>query len=192
MTELAVVHGETGWRAHAFPLSADGIEIVASLVLLADRRAGRQSGWLPWAALSAGTVASLAANVAVGGTDVVGRVVAGWPAVALLVAIKLLSGLLSGQASGDRSVPDDSDGPGPSATCPDRAPVRPGQADTPASGQRHDPGTGPFVPLSAVSRPADVVDPHVSRTARTAAGDGVKRGSVACHDHGTGFRPGLP
>ena len=28
----------TGWQAHAFPLSPGGIEIVASLMLLADRR----------------------------------------------------------------------------------------------------------------------------------------------------------
>ena len=47
MRGLAELHGETGWRGHAFPLSVDGIEIVASLVLLADRRAGRPSGWLP-------------------------------------------------------------------------------------------------------------------------------------------------
>jgi hypothetical protein len=94
MKILAERHGETGWRAHAFPLSVDGIEIVASLVLLADRRLGRRSGWLVWAALSAGTVASVAANVAVGATDSVGRVVAGWPAFALLVAIKLMSGLV--------------------------------------------------------------------------------------------------
>jgi Protein of unknown function (DUF2637) len=61
MRLLAAEHGETGWQAHAFPLSVDGIEIVASLVLLADRHIGRRSGWLPWAAFgdqlaSAGTV----------------------------------------------------------------------------------------------------------------------------------------
>jgi hypothetical protein len=94
MKVLAERHGESGWRAHAFPLSVDGIEIVASLVLLADRRVGRRSGWLVWAALAAGTAASVAANVAVSTTDPVGRVVAGWPAFALLVAIKLLSGWL--------------------------------------------------------------------------------------------------
>jgi hypothetical protein len=36
----------------------------------------------------------VAANVAIGGTDSLGRIVAGWPAFALLVAIKLMSGLL--------------------------------------------------------------------------------------------------
>ena len=44
MRNLAAAHGETGWQAHAFPLSVDGIEIVASLVLLADRRVGRHPG----------------------------------------------------------------------------------------------------------------------------------------------------
>lgn len=52
MRQLAATHGDVGWHAHAFPLSVDGVEIVVSLVLLADRRAGRKSGWLPWAALT--------------------------------------------------------------------------------------------------------------------------------------------
>src|SRR3954453_3491243 len=94
MAELARIHGEVEWRAHAFPVSVDGIEVVASLVLLAHRRSRTRAGWLPWAALAAGTAASVAANVAVGAADPVGRLVAGWPAVALLVAIKLMAGLL--------------------------------------------------------------------------------------------------
>ncbi len=55
MRQLAQDHGHAGWHAHVFPLSVDGIEIVASLVLIADRRAGRRSGWLPWTALAVGT-----------------------------------------------------------------------------------------------------------------------------------------
>jgi Protein of unknown function (DUF2637) len=102
MQELAAAHGETGWQAHAFPLSVDGIEVVASLVLLADRRLGRRPGWLPWAALAAGTTASLAANVAAAGAGPVGRVIAGWPAFALLVAVKLLSGMLEHRHGADR------------------------------------------------------------------------------------------
>ncbi|NJC70032.1 DUF2637 domain-containing protein [Planosporangium thailandense] len=117
MAELARLHGEVGWRAHAFPVSVDGIEIVASLVLLAHRRAGTWPGWLPWAALAAGTAASVAANVAVGGSDPVGRLVAGRPAVALLVSIKLLSGLLDAAPAGtamNGTPPDGTAGPGPS------------------------------------------------------------------------------
>jgi Protein of unknown function (DUF2637) len=109
MTALAHVHGEQGWRSHMFPLSVDGIEVVASLVLLADKRAGRRSGLLPWAALCAGTTASFAANVAVGGVDVVGRAVSGWPAFALLIAVKLLFGLLDHPAAAE-SVGDGVDG----------------------------------------------------------------------------------
>jgi hypothetical protein len=94
MRQLAVDHGQAGWHAHAFPLSVDGIEIVASLVLLADRRAGRRSGWLPWAALATGTAGSLAANIATAGPGIISKIVAGWPALALLIAVKLLSGML--------------------------------------------------------------------------------------------------
>ncbi len=94
MRQLASDHGQAGWHAHAFPLSVDGIEIVASLVLLADRRAGRRSGWLPCAALAAGTAGSLAANIATARPDLISRVIAGWPALALLIALKLFSGLL--------------------------------------------------------------------------------------------------
>ncbi len=94
MRQLAQQHGQDGWHAHAFPLSVDGVEIVASLVLLADRRAGRRSGSLPWTALAAGTIGSLAANIATAHPDSVSRIVAGWPALALLLSVKLLSGLL--------------------------------------------------------------------------------------------------
>lgn len=94
MRQLAQSHGQDGWHAHAFPLSVDGLEIVASLVLLACRRAGRRTGWLPWAALVTGTVGSLAANVATAGPGTISRLIAGWPALALLIAVKLLSGML--------------------------------------------------------------------------------------------------
>jgi hypothetical protein len=94
MRQLAQGHGQGGWHAHAFPLSVDGVEIVASLVLLADRRAGRRSGWLPWTALAAGAAGSLAANIATAHPDPVSRIIAGWPALALLLAVKLLAGLL--------------------------------------------------------------------------------------------------
>ncbi len=94
MRQLAAAHGDTGWHAHAFPLSVDGVEIVASLVLLSDRRAGRKSGWLPWATLTIGTAVSLAANIATADHGTMSRIIAGWPAVALLIAVKLLSGIL--------------------------------------------------------------------------------------------------
>jgi hypothetical protein len=164
MRQLAAGHGEIGWRTHAFPLSVDGVEIVASLVLLADRRTGRRSGWLPWAALVAGTAASVAANVAVSGADPVGRVVAGWPAFALLVAVKLLSELLD-----HRGVPGRPAVPGTPAATEDRPRIAGRNADTGGDdldaqthrlGQSEVTGTGmaagtvPVVDFRAVSHPA--------------------------------------
>lgn len=42
-----------------------------------------QGGALPWALLIAGSVASLAANVAVAEPPFIGRVIAAWPSLAL-------------------------------------------------------------------------------------------------------------
>jgi hypothetical protein len=80
----------------------DGLEIVASLVLLDNRRSGCRSGRLPWAALVAGMMASLAANAAAASAGPVSRVIAGWPSFALLLAVKLLSGMLEHRHSAAR------------------------------------------------------------------------------------------
>ncbi|GIF71880.1 DUF2637 domain-containing protein [Asanoa siamensis] len=99
MRELAADHGQTGWKSYAFPISVDGLEIVASLFLVAQRRAGRPTGWVPWVALIIGTAASLAANVAVGGADPIGKALAGWPALSMLVSVKLLFAMFDAQDS---------------------------------------------------------------------------------------------
>jgi hypothetical protein len=170
MAELARLHGEVGWRAHAFPVSVDGIEIVASLVLLAHRRAGTRAGWLPWAALAAGT----AANVAVGASDLVGRLVAGWPAVALLVAIKLLSGLLDAHPRRDGQRPD----PGPT----------PVESDGPGGPGPDRVGPGPHLPVD------DDVHAELEDAARTvrdrllASGTAVNRRTLATGLRAAGHR----
>jgi len=94
MRELALRHDQLGWKSYAFPISVDGLEIVASLYLVAQRRAGRPIGWIPWIALIVGTLASLAANIAVGGADPIGKALAGWPAVSMLVSVKLLFSMI--------------------------------------------------------------------------------------------------
>jgi hypothetical protein len=99
MLRLADAHGEAGWQAHTLPLSVDGLEAVASLVLVADHRTGRRPGLLPWLALAAGTTASLAANVAVAEPTAVGRAISAWPAVAFLIALKLTGRLLDRPAT---------------------------------------------------------------------------------------------
>lgn len=155
MRELALDHNQPGWKSLAFPISVDGLEIVASLYLVAQRRAGRSTGWTPWVALIVGTAASLAANVAVGGADLIGKALAGWPAVSMLVSIKLLFSMIDHTRVDQRAVRDDQgtsgvvpdvpgtvqqigrDEPAPSGTVPgerttDRAPSATGPADPPA------------------------------------------------------------
>ena len=64
--------------------------VAASTTLLAGSRAGERGGVLPWALLVAGSVASLAANVAVAQPTAAGQVIAASPSFALIGAYELL------------------------------------------------------------------------------------------------------
>jgi hypothetical protein len=89
MRALAGLAGE-GWRSWLLPISVDGLAVAASMTMLVRRRAGLAAGVLPWAALLLGLGASLAANVAAAEPTVVGRLVAAWPPVGLLLSYELL------------------------------------------------------------------------------------------------------
>jgi hypothetical protein len=91
MHVLVARHGQPGWVAALTPLSVDGMIVAASTTLLADSRSGRAGGVLPWALLVAGSVASLAANVAVAEPSLIGRVIAAWPSFALTASYELLT-----------------------------------------------------------------------------------------------------
>ena len=91
MHMLVALHGQPGWVAALTPLSVDGMILAASATLLADSRSGRRGGMLPWALLVAGSVASLAANVAVAEPAFIGRVIAAWPSFALTASFELLT-----------------------------------------------------------------------------------------------------
>ncbi|QBI56195.1 DUF2637 domain-containing protein [Streptomonospora litoralis] len=90
MYELAQRHGEPAWRAALFPLSVDGMIVASSMALLADARHGRRGGLLPWTLLILGSVASLAANIAVADPTLWSRVIHAWPSFALMGAYELL------------------------------------------------------------------------------------------------------
>ncbi len=75
---LVARHGQPGWAAALTPLSVDGMIVAASTTLLADSRSRRKGGALPFALPVAGSVASLAANVAVAEPTMIGRVIAAW------------------------------------------------------------------------------------------------------------------
>ncbi|MDG4797192.1 DUF2637 domain-containing protein [Micromonospora sp. WMMD1082] len=130
MHELATEHDQDGWKAFAFPISVDGLEIVAALYMVVQRRAGRRTGWLPWVALVVGTAASLAANVAVGGDSVIGKVLAGWPALSMLVSVKLLFSMIDHGEDDQRTAADRPVVPGTvPQTGPDSGPLAGPAAD---------------------------------------------------------------
>ena len=103
MHALVVLHGEPGWVAALTPLSVDGMIVAASTTLLAESRSGRRGGVLPWALLVVGSVASLAANVAVAEPTLIGRVIAAWPSFALIGSYELLMRQVRWAASPDRA-----------------------------------------------------------------------------------------
>jgi hypothetical protein len=88
---LVAWHGQPGWVAALTPFSVDGMIVAAATTLLADSRTGQRGGVLPWALLVAGSVASLAANVAVAEPTLIGRVIAAWPSFALTASYELLT-----------------------------------------------------------------------------------------------------
>ncbi len=90
MHTLALAHGEVAWTAALIPLSVDGMIVASSMSLLLDSRSGLRGGLLPWVLLLVGSIASLAANMAVAEPTVYGRVIAAWPSLALIGAYELL------------------------------------------------------------------------------------------------------
>lgn len=89
--DLAVRAGE-GWRSWLVPLAVDGLVVAASMTMVIRRRAGTTAGWLAWTSMTAGIMASLAANIAAAHPTLIGRTVAAWPPLALLLAYELLMG----------------------------------------------------------------------------------------------------
>jgi Protein of unknown function (DUF2637) len=100
MFDLARHAGE-GRLALLLPISVDGLVVAGSTTMVVRRRHGRSGGWLAWLAVSLGIGASLAANVVAADPglvvpDVVRRVIAGWPPVALAISAELAIELRSG------------------------------------------------------------------------------------------------
>ena len=91
MVHVALHVGEQPSIAWVPPLSVDGLLVVASIAMVDDRQAGRTVRWSARIAFAFGIVASLAANVAAAHPTVGARLVAAWPALALLLTVELLS-----------------------------------------------------------------------------------------------------
>jgi Protein of unknown function (DUF2637) len=136
MHMLVELHGQPGWVASLTPFSVDGMIVAASTTLLADSRCGGRGGPLPWALLVVGSVASLAANVAVAEPTMTGRVIAAWPSFALIAAYELLMRQVRRSATGDAGMREPS---------PRLQPARPVPANGSMPGPGHAPG-GPHRP----------------------------------------------
>jgi hypothetical protein len=91
--QFALDGGAAPTSARLWPLSVDGIVLLATVGLLRlDHRSASRTRWALWAAFGLGIAVSLAANIAaapsLGWQPVL---VAGWPPVALLLAVELLA-----------------------------------------------------------------------------------------------------
>src|SRR5436190_16022934 len=91
MAHVALRYGERPEVAHVLPLSVDGMLVVASVAMVDDKRAGRRVRTSARVAFAVGVVASIAANIAAAHPSPGARIVAGWPALALLLVVELLS-----------------------------------------------------------------------------------------------------
>ncbi|MFJ1537535.1 DUF2637 domain-containing protein [Micromonospora chalcea] len=91
MVTVALRFGERPEVAYVLPLSVDGMLVVASAAMVEDRRAGRRVRWSARVAFAAGVAASVAANIAAAEPSLGARVVAAWPAIALLLVVEMLT-----------------------------------------------------------------------------------------------------
>ncbi|TDC30862.1 DUF2637 domain-containing protein [Micromonospora sp. 15K316] len=91
MVAVALRFGERPEVAYVLPLSVDGMLVVASAAMVEDKRAGRRVRWSARTAFAVGVAASVAANIAAAEPSLGARIVAAWPAVALLLVVEMLT-----------------------------------------------------------------------------------------------------
>lgn len=88
---VAEMAGERTELAHILPGSVDGLLVVASIAMVDARSEGRKPSWQTKTAFTAGIAASIGANIMSAHPTVLGRVVAAWPAVALLLVVEAIT-----------------------------------------------------------------------------------------------------
>jgi hypothetical protein len=109
--DFALAGGADLTTARLWPFSVDGLLVLSTAGLLRDaRRTSRRSRIFLWTAFAAGIVVSLAANIATApSTNWAPVLVAGWPPIALLLAVELLGHRRrrDSHQAGQESRPDD-------------------------------------------------------------------------------------
>ncbi|MBB5871976.1 hypothetical protein F4553_005355 [Allocatelliglobosispora scoriae] len=91
ITHVALMAGESAPVATVYPLAIDGLIVVGTMAMLADKANGRMPRTSARFALGFGIVATLAANIASAQPTVLARLVAAVPAAAFLLAVEVLA-----------------------------------------------------------------------------------------------------
>jgi hypothetical protein len=109
-TALAERYGQTGWKALATAGCVDLLCVIGAEERQRDKRIGRRRrfGFATWptVVLFFGIIATLAANVATAQPSPWGFIVAGWPALALLLAVSILERRASHALAGSGTAAD--------------------------------------------------------------------------------------
>jgi hypothetical protein len=117
------------------PLSVDGLLVVTSIAMVDARQQGRHPHWMTRLGFAVGILASVGANVAAAQPTMLGRLVAAWPALALLLVVESLS--RKGRLIADREQPSTTAQPAVMASVPVSA------APVPVNGNGRKPGKQP-------------------------------------------------
>jgi hypothetical protein len=91
MVHVALACAERREVAYALPVSVDGMLVVATVVMVDDKRHTHRVRPVARLAVSVGVAASVAANIAAAHPTIGARIVAAWPAVALLLVVEMLA-----------------------------------------------------------------------------------------------------
>jgi AraC-like DNA-binding protein len=134
MVHVAQRYGERPEVAYVLPISVDGMLIVASAAMVEDKRNGHRVRWSARIAFAAGVAASVAANIAAAQPTIGARIVAAWPAVAMLLVVEMLSRAKPANPGTDTAPPNEDNADG--------------RTDDPASMALGESLTDPAKPLS--------------------------------------------
>jgi hypothetical protein len=174
MVHVALGYGERPQVAYALPFSVDGMLIVASVVMVDDKRRVQRVRPIARVAFTAGMVASIAANIAAAHPSIGARIVDAWPAVALLLVVEMLARppataaqvppVPAAASQPPAEVVPQPPHPQVPAQLPPPAVLRPGTVPRPAVAEAHQPSH-----VTAARQPHPAGIGHVGSPAQTAA-----------------------
>jgi len=84
-------YGERPEVAYGLPFSVDGMLVVATIVMVDDKRRTHRVRPMARLAFTVGVIASIAANIAAAHPTIGARIIDGWPALALLLVVEMLA-----------------------------------------------------------------------------------------------------